>query len=272
MKVYLNGEFLEKETVLISPFNSAFLFGEGIFETLRSYNGTPFRLSDHLERMNNSLRVLDFKILDENKIIQAVSELLKMNQLSSARIRITVSKNIDANEQIVLIEASEYQPTFPEYANVMISSDKLAHGDKLRIHKSTNYFINNLAYRDAKSRGFNETIFVDNENHILEGTRTNVFLAKDGVVYTPSLECGILAGITRNIVFEICKELNIQIEENILDVSEFERCDEVFLTNSLAEVVMVKMVNDKVYNQFRVTDKIKIKYRTRRHAETSHCT
>lgn len=262
MKVYLNGKFIEKESALLSPFNMAFMYGEGVFETLRSYNGVPFRLSDHLQRLNNSLTNLGFKTINEYQITNAVQELLKMNQLSFARIRISVSKQIDTDEQIVLIEATEYRPTFLEYAKVLIASDQLAHGTPLRMHKTTNYFMNELVYRDAKSKDFDEAIFVDNENHILEGTRTNVFLVKDGVVFTPSLNCGILPGITRKIVFEICKEQNIRVEEKTLDVSEFDRCDEVFLTNSLAEVVSVKKVNDKVYNQFSVTDKIKIKYRT----------
>ncbi len=262
MKVYLNGQFLEKDSAIISPFNSAFLYGEGIFETLRSYDGVPFRLSEHLQRMNNSLQLFGFKIINDNQITDAISELLKINKLSSARIRITVSKNINIDEQIVLIEASEYKPTFPDSVSVIVHPEKLAHGYKLRMHKTTNYFLNNLAYRNAKSKGYDETIFIDNENHILECTRTNIFLVKDGVVFTPSLHCGVLPGITRKVVFEICNELKIPIEEKILDVSELFDCDEVFLTNSLAEVVKVKKMNEKVYNQFRVTDKIKIKYRT----------
>ncbi len=262
MKVYVNGEFLKKESAFISPFNSAFLFGEGVFETLRCYNSVPFRLADHLQRMNNSLSILSFKKINQKAITDTIAELLKVNYLNSARIRITVSRNIDTDEQIVLIETSDYQDTFPEYADVKIHPDKLAHGNKLRSHKTSNYFQNNLAYRESKSKGFDEAIFIDTENHILEGTRTNIFLVKDGGVFTPSLECGILPGITRKVVFEICKELNISIEEKVLNVSEFDRCDEVFLTNSLAEVVLVKKVDDKVYNQFKISDKIKIKYRT----------
>lgn len=263
MKVYLNGEFLEKESARISPFNSAFLYGEGIFETLRSYNGVPFRLSDHLERMNNSLAELGLKTIGKKNISDAVNELIKINTLISARIRITVSKNIETDDQIILVEASDYQPTFPEYVNVMIYPYKIAHGDKLRIHKTTNYFQNNLAYQDAKSKGFDEAIFVDTENHILEGTRTNIFIVKDGVVFTPALECGILPGITRKIVFEVCKDQKIHIEEKILDISEFGHCEEVFLTNSLAEVVKVKKVNDKVYSQFLVSEAILNEYRRR---------
>ncbi|MDP2209626.1 MAG: aminotransferase class IV [Bacteroidota bacterium] len=263
MIVYINGKFIEKESAIISPFNSAFLYGEGIYATLRSYNGVPFRLSDHLERMNNSLSALGLKTIAKKNISDAVNELIKINGLISARIRTTVSKNIETDEQIVLIETSEYQPSFPEIANAMIFSEKLAHGDKLRMHKTTNYFQNNLAYREAKSHGYDEAIFIDTENHILEGTRTNVFLVKDGVVFTPSLECGILPGITRKVVFEICKELKIHIEEKILNVSEIADCDEVFLTNSLAEVVMVKKVNDKVYSQFMVSENILIEYKRR---------
>ncbi|MDI6804021.1 MAG: aminotransferase class IV [Bacteroidota bacterium] len=267
MKVYLNGKFLEKESEKISPFNSAFLYGEGIFETLRSYNGVPFRLSDHLQRMNNSLPLFGFKIINDNQITDAISELLKINKLSSARLRITVSKHINTDEQIVLIEATEYQPTFPEYASVMISGEKLPHGVQLLMHKTTNYFYNNQVYREAKSRGYDEAIFIDNENHILEGTRTNVFFVRDGVVFTPSLHCGVLPGITRKIIFEICKELNISIEEKTLDVSEFDRCDEVFLTNSLAEVIMVKRVNEIIYKYFSITETILNEYRTRIHTD-----
>lgn len=268
MKVYINGEFLEKESAFISPFNSAFLFGEGIFETLRSYNGVPFRLSDHLERMNKSISLLGYKKINDKNITDTVVELLKVNNVNSARIRITVSKIIDTDEQIILIETSEYQPTFPEYVNVMIYSFKLPHGDSLRMHKTTNYFKNNLAYREAKSRGYDEAIFIDTENHILEGTRTNVFLVKDRVVFTPALQCGVLPGITRNIIYKICEALYIRVEEKILDISEFDRCDEVFLTNSLAEIVRVKRVNDKVYNKFSVANILLNTYRTHLRAET----
>lgn len=252
MKIYLNGKFVEKEETVITPFNRAFLFGEGIFETLRVYNGKPFRLDCHIARMNNSLPVFGFGYVDKEIVTEAVYELLKINKLTSARLRITVTgEKIESSNQIILIEAEEFKSTFPEFVRLMTAEEKLICGDKIRTHKITSYLKNNFVFKKVKSLGYDEALFIDSENHMIEGTRTNIFLVKDNVVCTPKLECGILPGITRKLVLEICAELKIKCVEKFLDASELENCDELFLTNSLNEIVPVKKIGERELTSFQ---------------------
>ncbi len=270
MIIHFDGKFIEKEK-LRQPGVSDNLYNyNGVFETLRVYDGIPFQLSEHLERMNKSLDYFIMEKVDHKEIHGIVKKLLEENKLSSAKLKISLYIVPESGKQNILIEVSEYKPTIPSPASIMICVERLKHSEKNRLHKLINYRLNNTVFEKAKSLGFDEAIFVDDEGHILEGTRTNIFLVKDKSVFTPSLSCGVLPGITRKGIFEICHELKISITENILDVSELADCDEIFLTNSLAGVVMVKKINNKIYNQFSVTDKIKIKYKTRLHAETSH--
>ncbi|MBU1298019.1 MAG: aminotransferase class IV, partial [Bacteroidetes bacterium] len=247
-------EALQKATFIEDKSQKKAAFNSGVFETLRAYDGVPFKLHEHLERMNNSLTVLGFQKVNEQEITVAVNRSLVSNNLKSARIRITVSQGVDddkENGQKILIETSEFERTIPDYASVMVCEEKLIHGDELRRHKTTDNLKNNSFYEKAKMLGYDEAIFIDSENHILEGTRSNIFLVKDNVVYTPKLDCGILPGITRQIVLEICAELKIQCVEKILDASELENCDELFLTNSLNEIIPVKKIGDRELPSFK---------------------
>ncbi len=252
-------EALQKATFIEDKSQKKVAFNSGVFETLRAYDSIVFRLSDHILRMNNSLIKLGFQKADEQEITQAIVRLIELNNLQSARVRITVTKNVSdekEGDQILLIEASEFERTVPDYASVMVCEEKLIHGDELRRHKTTDNLKNNSVYEKAKMLGYDEAIFIDSENHILEGTRSNIFLVKDNVVYTPKLDCGILPGITRQIVLEICAELKIQCVEKILDASELENCDELFLTNSLNEIIPVKKIGDRELPSFKFANMI----------------
>lgn len=260
MIAYLNGKFLNKLEIKISPFNEALLYGKGFFETLRTLNSKPFRLDDHIKRLNNSLSFFGYKNVDPDEIKFAITELIRINKLSSTIIRITVSKNILEEEQILLINMEEYKPTFSEFVSVTIYPERQAHNNELRKHKSTNYLLNKIAYQHALSNGYDEALFVDNFDHLLEGTRTNVFMISQDTVYTPSLKCGLLPGITRQIVFEIAEELGIKYQEKVIHLSELKQSDEIFLTNSINGIIKVKNIDEKYFDNFKITDKFRMIY------------
>lgn len=262
MIVFLNGEIIEKEECKISPFNSSHLYGKGIFETIRVFNGKANLLKHHIERLNKSLTFFNFNPVDYEHIERIVNNLIELNNLHSARIRITISKDLLHKADNILIDIEEYRRTFPEFAKIMVYPGKLIHGDLIRMHKTTNYLHNDFAYEEAKASNYDEAIFIDEYNHLIEGTRTNIFIIKSGSVYTPTLNCGVLPGITRKFIIQSSKELDISIEEKVITLEELLQSDEVFLTNSINGVIKVKQVNDRILNDFDISEKIKIFYQT----------
>lgn len=263
MIVFLNGEFMIKEECKITPFNSSYLFGNGIFETFRVFDGKIILLGDHLERLNKSLAFFKFKPVSYEHIEKIINNLVELNNLPTARIKISISKDFLNRKENLLIDIEEYRRTFPEFARVMVNPDKLIHGDLIRMHKTTNYLKNEFALEEAKASNYDEAIFIDELNHLIEGTRTNVFIVTGGKVFTPALDCGVLPGITRKFILQSAKELEIQVQEKIILIDELLQSDEIFLTNSINGIIKVKQLNERIINDFNISDRIKVFYQNK---------
>ena len=258
--VYLNGSLIPVEKARISPLDHGFLYGFGLFETMRAYGGKVFRLEKHLDRLARSAETLGLPpvTLDLRK---AVMDTLYANKLTSARARIRVT--VSAGEggivpdpasyagPTVLITAGQYQPypdpVYEKGFRAILSSIRRNSQSPLTRLKSTNYLENLLAKQEAKAAGVDEAIFLNERDLLAEASMSNIFLVTDGVLKTPRLENGILPGITRDAVLELAQKLGIETIEEDIWLDELLEAQEAFLTNSLIEVMpLVKVAGKRI--------------------------
>jgi len=253
---YLNGELLPREKAKISLLDYGFLFGFGLYETVRAYNGKAFRLDNHLARLRYSGNRLGI-IIHTALIREAVKDVIKANGFKQTRLRIsvsigegTMSPNLDSCKQpTVAVLASEYKPPSREkYQNgyqVVLSSIRRSSLSPVTFLKSANTMENMLARRDAMDTGADEAFFLNEKNYLTEAAGSNLFIVKEGVLKTPRYESGILPGVTRVVVFELAAQLGIKVREVNLKLTDLLQADEVFITNSLIEIVPVTTFDGK---------------------------
>jgi branched-chain amino acid aminotransferase len=257
--VFLNGELLPLSRAHISPLDRGFLYGDGIFETLRAYQKRAFRLDDHLERFSRSAAALKLPMpYSAAAIKEAIRSLLEANKFSDASIRIALSRGVGPRGPSI---RGPFQPTlaivvspFHGYPadwlekgiRVAISSVRLDAASPLPRHKTANYLPYILAREEADEAGAAEGILLNSREEVAEAAAANVFIVSGGKALTPSLEANILPGSTRGMVREICGERRIPAEERLFGAEQLLRADEVFLTNSLMEIMPVAVVADRV--------------------------
>lgn len=257
--VYLNGELIPINQAKISPMDYGFLYGYGLFETMRTYSGQVFRLDNHLERLSRSAEIIGIRV-DIPEIKNAVLETIKANQLSEARVRITVSIGEGGmvpnpgtcNEPTILVVAGSYH-TYPEdvyqkgFRAIISSIRRNSQSDLSRL-KSANYLDSMLARQEARTAGVDEAICLNEKGLLAEASMSNIFLVSDRILKTPGEESGILPGITRQVVIELAGQLNIKASEQDIKPEEIFQAQESFLTNSLMEIMPLVEVNGKSIN------------------------
>jgi 4-amino-4-deoxychorismate lyase len=258
MFIYINGKMLKKEDASISPFDHGFLYGLGLFETLRIYDGHPFLLVDHLERLNRGLDLLNITYQFElEKTIKVLQELLEKNNLTNAYIRI----NISAGEGDIGLQITPYtepnsiiflKPLEP----IKEMTEKKAVLLKLRRNTpegeerlKSHHFLNNiLAKREIGDISINqEGIFLTESGYVAEGIVSNVFWKKGDVLYTPELSTGILNGITRQFIVELARKKGLCVNEGLYRVDQILESEEMFVTNSIQEIVPILSFEEKKF-------------------------
>jgi len=257
MWIYLNDRFVPKEEAKISVFDHGFLYGDGVFETLRAYQGHVFMLSEHIARLEQSAASLSIALpVTRERLADLVRESLTRNQLQEAYLRITVSRGpgeigLDpalCKAPTLVIIAKPFQP-YPEWfytqgVPVIIAKTRRNLPEALPPHvKSLNYLNNVLAKMEAKSADAHEALLLNHRGEVTEGTGSNVFVIQEGRLRTPAVESGILAGITRGVVLQLARDLGIPTEETRLAVGDLAIADECFLTNTTVEVLPVTQVD-----------------------------
>ena len=253
--VCLNGDIVERDAAMIGAFDRSFLYGDGLFETGRAYAGVPFMLSEHLARMADSADELGIVMPAAGDIATVVVRLIEMNELADAYVRITLSRGTHKGKLVpdeppqptLLIEARELHP-YPagmaeRGAAVIVSSSVHNSASLVSRHKTTSYLANILAKREAEERGADEAILLDHTGHVAEGTVSNVFCVRGGRLLTPPLEMNILPGITRQCVLGLARNAGIEVEEAPFCAAALQSAGEVFLTNSLMEVMPVGSID-----------------------------
>lgn len=254
-KIFINGLFLKPSRAKIPVQNTGFLFGWGIFETMRAYKGFVYRISDHIKRLASSASFLRIPLpCPEEEISQIVYQTLKINNLQDAYIKIILSGGTYSGK--LSVPSTEYtfivmsrpiilfpENWYKEGISVTFSSIRRNSASPLYQHKTLNFLENILAKREAEEKGYQEAIFLNTQGYLTEGSVTNIFLVKRRKLFTPSVDCGLLPGITRQAVFEICSHLGIPFAEGKFKPKDIWDADEIFLTNSIREILPVTRIN-----------------------------
>ncbi len=254
--VYLNGSLIPRSQARISALDYGFLYGFGLFETMRAYGGQVFRLDSHLNRLARSAEILGLPI-EALDLKGAVMDTIHANKLSDARVRITISIGEGGmvpdpsacTQPTVLILAGHYKP-YPEQVyergfRAVVSSIRRNSQSPLSRLKSANYLENMLAKQEARAAGVDEAICLNEKGLLAEASMSNIFLVNDGILRTPGEESGILPGITREVVLELASQLGINTFEQDIRLDELFQTQEAFLTNSLMEIMPLTEIDGK---------------------------
>jgi branched-chain amino acid aminotransferase len=254
-KIWVNGRLKDKNDAVISVFDRGFLYGDGLFETARAYAGIVFSLDGHLSRLYGSAKKLKINIpYPRNNLKAAVYRTLKANALRSAYVRITVTRGegepginfssaMMPNVVIMVREFEGYPAAlYRKGIKAKFASTKQSSFSMLARVKSTSFLNYIMARQEARQAGFGEAILTDCGGYIAEAATGNIFAVKNGKLLTPPLTNPILAGITRGIILKIAKKLKIAAAEKRITVGQLLGSDEIFLTNSLAEVLPIVVI------------------------------
>jgi len=275
--VYLNGHLVPRSEARLSPFDHGFLYGYGLFETMRAYDGCIFRLDRHLARLRRSAENLGLahnviasppsviaspspegsKGAAKQSLETACLQTLNANNLKDARLRLTVTAGegdmtpdpTTCSGLTVLVTAKNLIPLPPEkyelgFKAVLSSVHRNSQSPLSRL-KSTSYLDNILARMEAKAAGADEAILLNERGVLAEGSTSNIFLVSKGILITPSLESGVLPGITREAALEIAQALSIRTEERGVELNELMQADEAFITNSILEIMPLTWFDGK---------------------------
>jgi branched-chain amino acid aminotransferase len=259
MWVYLNNQFVEDHQAKVSVFDRGFLFGDGIFETLRIYHGRPLFLDRHIERLRQSCELLELCLpTPEPHWESLLQELADRNHLPHTLIRITISRGVGG---LGPDPSGCSAPTIVLFSRPLpqLPKDQRKHGVSVTIVntrrqpscalptqvKSLNYLNNILAKQEARRAKTFDGLMLNTDGYITECTTSNIFFVKDQRLYTPSLQCGILPGITREIVMELAKEERIEVQEGMYRPEDLWDADEVFLTNTGFGVLPVTTIETR---------------------------
>jgi len=246
-KVFLNDGIVDSSRVFISHSVGGFLYGAGLFETMRASNGVVFVLDEHLDRLFASSEKFKINVRGDKKFIaDAVYQTLNANGLKDARLRLTATSgamNAEESQPTLLITAVNFEPYPKNYYDkgvmVILSSYRQNPADVLAGHKTTSYFSRLFVLGAAHQKRAAEALWFTTEGLLAEGCVSNVFLVKNSVVYTPSLDTGILPGIARKSILSLADKNSIKVEEKELTIDDLLGADEVFITNVIMQVMPV---------------------------------
>ncbi len=258
-KIYINGKFYSKEDAKISVYDHGLLYGDGVFEGMRTYSGKVFRLVEHIDRLYESARAILLTIpMSKQDLIDAVKKTVELSGLSDSYIRLVVTRgagslgldpNRTSDPQIIIIVdliALYDRKYYDEGLKIITASTIRNHPAALspRI-KSLNYLNNIMAKIEGLQAGCMEAIMLNHKGEVAECTGDNIFIVKHGHLLTPPTDAGILEGITRNAILELAKELKIPAREATLTRHDLLVADECFLTGSAAEVIPVVSIDSR---------------------------
>jgi branched-chain amino acid aminotransferase len=260
LKVSINGELFDKDNARISVYDHGLLYGDGVFEGMRSYGGRVFRLEEHLTRLWNSAKAIWLEIpIGRDELGRQIHDLLKLNKISDGYVRLVVTRgagtlgldpNRTANPQVIIItdHISLYPAEFYENGLEIVTASTIRnHSAALspRI-KSLNYLNNILAKIEGLRAGCIEALMLNTKGEVAECTGDNIFIVRSGDVFTPPLDAGILDGITRQTVITLAREEGLNVYEHGLTKYDIYTADECFLTGSAAEIIPVVKIDNRV--------------------------
>jgi branched-chain amino acid aminotransferase len=257
--IYIDGEFYPKSEAKISVFDHGLLYGDGVFEGIRAYNGIVFKLTEHVARLFQSAHALMLEIPSTREaIIEAVLETLRKNKMKDAYIRLVVTRGVG--------DLGLDPRKCPKATIIVIPGAIILHGNDakekgitaliswVRRHpvdatsheiKSLNYLNSVMAKIEANAAGVDEAICLDKNGFVAEGVGENIFIVKNGKLFTPPVCSGALPGITAQVITKLAAELGVEVIESNITPYQLFNADEVFFTGTAAEIVPIREVNKR---------------------------
>jgi len=260
LKIYVDGKFVPEEDAKVSVFDHGFLYGDGVFEGIRAYHNSVFKLNEHIDRLYDSAHAINMQIpLTKAEMTEVVLETCRQNDLQDCYIRAVVSRGkgdlgMDPRKcpvpTVVCIASSIslYPDEMYETGLEVITVPTRRNGPEgvnPRI-KSLNYLNNIMAKIEANIAGVSEAILLNQEGYVAECTGDNIFMVKNGILKTPAVHNGLLEGVTRNEVIKLAKQMGIEVQETTFTRFDLFIADEVFLTGTAAELIPVTSIDARV--------------------------
>jgi len=259
LKIWLDGKLVDEADAKVSVFDHGLLYGDGVFEGIRVYEGRVFELEAHVRRLYESARVIRLEIpLDKGELATAMKKTVEANGLTDGYIRLVVTRGVGTlglnpfvcKKSGLIIIADKIQPYAAELYETGI---KVISATTVRNHplalppqlKSLNYLNNIIARIEAVDSGAAEAVMYNHEGYVAEATVENVFIVREGVIYTPPVAAGALEGITRNLIIRLAKEENLELVEKNLTRCDLYTCNEFFLTGTAAEVIGIVEIDGR---------------------------
>ena len=265
-KLWINGSIVEEGEARVSPFDHGLLTGDGIFETLISYDGAiPFAFTRHYERLIKSAQPFELNVPEPELLSDACEAVLALNNEIPSRLRITITagraplgseKGSDSENIIVASSAAPEQPAHSKVISVPYLRNE--RGALVGI-KTTSYGENVVALALAHSEGAREAIFGNVSGNLCEGSGSNIFIVANGQLITPPLSSGCLAGVTRALVLDICHRIGIEVNQIDFPMADLTSVDSAFLTSTLRQIQPIESIDGVLLNELESNQFLKIK-------------
>ena len=253
MKIYLNGKFVPERDAKVSVFDHGLLYGDGVFEGIRTYNGRVFMLEEHVDRLYRSAKAIALEIpMSRARMMAAVVKTCKLNKVYDGYVRLVVTRGVGTlglnpylckQAQVIIIAGSiQLYPAklYQKGLSIITVGTVRNHTESVNpCIKSLNYLNNILAKIEAINSGVMEAVMLNSHGYVAEATGDNIFIVRGDTLLTPPTWCGCLEGITRDVVMDLALEKGFDVAENTLMRYDLYTADEVFLTGTAAEVIPV---------------------------------
>ena len=260
LKIWLDDKLVDEAEAKISVFDHGVLYGDGVFEGIRVYNGRIFELEAHMKRLYESAKVIRLDVpMSKSKLISAVEKTAEANGVIDGYIRLGVTRGVgtlglnpficEGGRLFIIADNIQLYPEELYEKGMKVISATTVRNHPLALPpqvKSLNYLNSILAKIEALDNDVPEAIMYNHEGYVAEATADNVFIARNGVIYTPPVEAGALEGITRGIVIKLAREENLEVVEKNLTRCDLYICDEFFLTGTAAEVIGIVEIDGRV--------------------------
>lgn len=250
MFLYYNNNLVDGETAGINPCCQGFQFGLGVFETILVLEGKPCFVELHFERLIQGCKKLGLQLaLDKELLKSQFLALIYKNSIKNGRLKLVCFRDIKGTSTLITVFDYNYKESFCEEGfDICLSEIRRNPHSPMTYIKSFNYGESILAKEKAICKGYQEALFINVYDKLCEGTMSNIFWIKDSIVFTPEISCGILDGITRSQVIQLCIKLKLELRQGRYELESLLEAEEVFITNSLMGIMPINKVDNNFYN------------------------
>ena len=260
LKIWLDGKLVDEADAKISVFDHGLLYGDGVFEGIRVYDGAVFELEAHIKRLHESAKSIRLAVpMNQSELAGAIEKTVEANGVVDGYVRLVITRGVGDlgldpffcknSRMFIIADRIQLYPEQLYEKGITVISATTVRNHPLAIPpqaKSLNYLNNILAKIEALDNDVPEAIMYNHEGYVAEATADNVFIVKNGVIYTPPVEAGSLEGITRGVVIKLAKEEDLEVVEKNLTRFDLYACDEFFLTGTAAEVIGIVEIDGRV--------------------------